>query len=184
MRYITHLARAVALVTLFLAPMELQAQANAQAKIDEALSAAPPAISEEATVMDWDQSVLREGSNGWTCLPRLPGAAEPNPMCADDPWVRWALAYASQTPPQVTRLGINYMLAGDAPVNNDDPFDATPDPGETWVDAGRHIMLIVPDASTLEGISTDPGTGEPWVMWKGTPYVHLMVPVEGEVTVR
>jgi hypothetical protein len=29
----------------------------------------------------------------------------------------------------------------------------------------------------LDGMTTDPSTGGPWVMWKGTPYVHIMVPV-------
>jgi len=24
---------------------------------------------------------------------------------------------------------------------------------------------------------TDPKSGGPWVMWKGTPYAHVMVPV-------
>jgi hypothetical protein len=26
--------------------------------------------------------------------------------------------------------------------------------------------------------STDPTTGKPWIMWPGTPYEHLMVPVK------
>jgi len=29
----------------------------------------------------------------------------------------------------------------------------------------------------LEGISTDPHNGGPFVMWKGTPYAHVMIPV-------
>jgi hypothetical protein len=35
----------------------------------------------------------------------------------------------------------------------------------------------VPDPALLEGIPTDPATGGPYVMWKGTPYQHVMVPV-------
>ena len=27
------------------------------------------------------------------------------------------------------------------------------------------------------GLSTDPKNGGPWVMWKGTPYAHIMAPV-------
>jgi 3-methyl-2-oxobutanoate hydroxymethyltransferase len=30
----------------------------------------------------------------------------------------------------------------------------------------------------LEGIPTDPETGGPYVMWKGTPTVHIMVPTQ------
>jgi hypothetical protein len=38
-------------------------------------------------------------------------------------------------------------------------------------------MLIVPDPATLAGFSTDHLSGGPYVMWTGTPYAHLMVPV-------
>ena len=38
-------------------------------------------------------------------------------------------------------------------------------------------MFIVPDTAQLEGLSTDPHNGGPYVMWKGTPYAHIMVPV-------
>jgi hypothetical protein len=34
----------------------------------------------------------------------------------------------------------------------------------------------VPDGSMLEGVSTDPKNGGPWVMWRDTPYAHLMIP--------
>jgi hypothetical protein len=38
-------------------------------------------------------------------------------------------------------------------------------------------MMIVPDLKQLEGVADKPMSGGPYVMWKGTPYVHLMVPV-------
>ena len=75
------------------------------------------------------------------------------------------------------RIGISYMLAGDDNVNNADHFDTKPDPGEVWVKEGPHLMIIVPDPAMLAGISDDPDNGGPYVMWKGTPYAHLMVPV-------
>ncbi len=37
-------------------------------------------------------------------------------------------------------------------------------------------MMITPDPSMLEGLPTDWTNGGPWVMWKGTPYVHVMIP--------
>jgi hypothetical protein len=40
-------------------------------------------------------------------------------------------------------------------------------------------MILVPDPKMLEGISTDPQSGGPYVMYKGTPYAHIMVPVAG-----
>jgi len=75
------------------------------------------------------------------------------------------------------RIGISYMLAGDDDVNNADPFDTQHDPGEVWVQEGPHLMIIVPDKAMLEGISDDPGNGGAYVMWKDTPYTHIMVPL-------
>ena len=51
---------------------------SAEVKIARAISAAPAEISDDATVMDVDGTVLREGSNGWTCLPNtFPGDKAP-----------------------------------------------------------------------------------------------------------
>ncbi len=74
-------------------------------------------------------------------------------------------------------MGFSYMLQGDMPVSNVDPFAAGPTADNEWLpNAGPHVMILVPDARMLEGISTDPHNGGPWVMWKGTPYAHIMVP--------
>jgi hypothetical protein len=40
------------------------------------------------------------------------------------------------------------------------------------------MMLITPDPSVFDGIPTTINTDGPYVMWSGTPYVHLMVPVD------
>jgi hypothetical protein len=39
-------------------------------------------------------------------------------------------------------------------------------------------MVLTPNAVQLASVSSDPSTGGPWVMWKGTPYAHVMVPVQ------
>jgi hypothetical protein len=69
------------------------------------------------------------------------------------------------------------MLAGDDAVNNADTYDVKRDPGEVWVQEGPHLMIVVPDAKTLEGIPDDPNNGGPYVMFKGTAYAHIMLPV-------
>ena len=33
-------------------------------------------------------------------------------------------------------------------------------------------------------MSDDPKSGGPWVMWKGTPYAHLMVRVSQTMTAK
>jgi hypothetical protein len=38
-------------------------------------------------------------------------------------------------------------------------------------------MIIVPDPALLESLPADPNHGGAYVMWRGTPYVHIMVPV-------
>ncbi len=40
-------------------------------------------------------------------------------------------------------------------------------------------MLMPKDPSTLDGQTTDFNTGAPYVMFAGTDYAHLMIPVEG-----
>jgi hypothetical protein len=68
------------------------------------------------------------------------------------------------------------MLAGDEGASNIDPFAEGPTDDNEWVVEGPHLMIIVPP-ELLEGFPTDPDNGGPYVMWKGTPYAHLMVPV-------
>lgn len=38
-------------------------------------------------------------------------------------------------------------------------------------------MIVVPDKEMLAGLPDALDTGGPYVMRKGTPYAHLMVPV-------
>ncbi len=40
-------------------------------------------------------------------------------------------------------------------------------------------MIVVPDRAMLEGMSTDPNDPV-YVMWKHTPYAHIMVKVSGD----
>lgn len=147
-----------------------------QAKIARAMQAAPLSISKNATVMDSDGTVLRVGSNNWYCLPTS-GPGSDHPMCNDTVWMRLMDAFSEKGVFKTDRIGISYMLAGDDNVNNADPFDTRQDPGETWVQEGPHLMIIVPDPKMLEGISDDPENGGPYIMWGGTPYAHIMVPV-------
>ena len=145
--------------------------------IDEALSAVPPAIASTATVVDWEGKVLREGSGAFTCLPTPADLSGRAPMCMDEPWMAWADGWANRTEVSIDRVGISYMLAGDDGASNIDPYAEGPTDANQWTVGGPHLMVIVPDATTLEGISTDPDNGGPFIMWKGTPYAHIMVPV-------
>lgn len=39
-------------------------------------------------------------------------------------------------------------------------------------------MILTPDTKQLDELPTDPHSGGAWVMWKGTPYAHIMVPIQ------
>ena len=156
---------------------------SAEVKIARAMSAAPASISAEATIMDVDGTVLREGSNGWTCFPGvglIPG--DKHPMCNDEVWMKWMATAGAGLPFESDRVGYSYMLQGDALVNNDDPTATDPNDGGVWVQEGPHLMLLMPTSMSLEGINRDPHAGGPYVMWGGTPLQHIMVPVSDDDT--
>jgi len=154
----------------------LPAQA-ADALIQNALRAAPPALAREATVVDGSHAVLRRGSNAWTCMPDDPAVLGDAPMCLDAPWFELLEAWMNKRAPKIERVGVGYMLQGDFPVSNLDPYATGPTPDNQWVaDGPPHVMMVFPDPRTLDGLPTDPASGGPWVMWKGTPYAHLMIP--------
>ena len=82
--------------------------------------------------------------------------------------------------PTFQRAAVAYMLQGDAGASNIDPYATGPTSDNDWVMTGPHVMVIVPDPSSLDGMPTDAKSGGPWVMWKGTPYAHIMVPLPQE----
>ena len=168
----------LALSTAALALAAGAASAN-QEKIDSAVSAGPSSLSKDATVKDWDGTVLREGTNGWTCLPDRPDNEGPDPFCVDDSWMNLIDAMIAGTEPTYDKLGIAYMLAGDAAVSNIEPMGTKEDAGDQWVEGlGAHLMLLAPDPALYDNISTDPNNGGPWIMWPGTPFAHIMVPID------
>jgi len=150
------------------------------AKVSLAMSAAPADVARGAGVMDMDDKgamkQLRAGTNGWMCM-LIPAGAEPEAMCMDKAWAAWADAYMSKkNPPAPKTVGIAYMLRGDHGSSNTDPFATAPTATNQWVVSPSHLMLLVPDAKALDAMPTDPHNGGPWVMWKGSPYAHVMVP--------
>lgn len=150
------------------------------ALIKDALSAASPEIAATAMVMDWDQTMLRPGTGAYTCMPTPPEVREKGgrePMCLDKVWAAWGDAWMNKKPFKAAGVGIAYMLAGDTGASNTDPYATASSPTNQWVVEGPHLMVLVPETAQLEGLTTDPHGGGPYVMWKGTPYAHIMVPV-------
>ena len=154
------------------------ADTSMEARIAQARSAAPAAVSNGATIVVDGETVV-EGNNGWVCMPDLmPG--DNAPVCLDKVWQEMVAAVGAKTPYQAMRIGVSYMLPGDPEgggVSNSDPYHPNPTKAEDYVETGPHLMIIVPKAA-LEGITDNPSSGGPYVMWKDTDYAHLMVPVE------
>ncbi len=172
------IALALALSTPAAGPEVLLTPAQ-QEQIQSAESAGPASISGHATVRDWTGTTLREGDNGWVCLPDRPDTEGSDPWCIDSTWQVFLGAYMNQTAPEFDQVGIAYMLAGDSPVSNTDPYATEPTGADDWVTGvPGHLMMLVPDPAAFSGMSTDHTNGGPWVMWAGTPYAHIMVPVE------
>ena len=66
--------------------------------------------------------------------------------------------------------------AGNGGGSNIDPYAEGPTDDNEWIVEGPHLMILGP-AALLDAIPTDPQNGGPYVMWKGTPYAHVMVPI-------
>jgi len=153
-------------------------------KIANAVAAAPAAISAKAAVLDWPAKegaapeLLRAGANGWTCFPDYPDSKGNDPMCVDDVWVKFFEAYMAHKPPVVTRVGIGYMTAaGGGWASNTDPYAMKETMDNHWGLHQPHLMIVVPDQKSLDGIPADPKAGGPYVMFPGTPYAHIMAPI-------
>ena len=142
-----------------------------------ARAAAPAAVGADATIVI-NGEVVVEGSNGWTCLPEtMPGDGAA--VCIDAVWGEMMAALGAKTPFEASRVGISYMLLGEpagSGVSNSDPYHEDPVNADDYVETGPHLMIIVPKEA-LKGMTDDPSSGGPYVMWKDTDYAHIMIPV-------
>jgi len=82
----------------------------------------------------------------------------------------------ARKPPRLKGVGIGYMLHGDVGASNTDPFATDSTADNQWVRSGPHLMVVTPNTAQIASTPSDPSTGGPWVMWKGTQYAHIMVP--------
>jgi hypothetical protein len=149
---------------------------STQVKIARAMSAGPVNVAKTARIVDTDAQgkmvVLREGNNGFTCMPgNLKVVGEP-PMCVDAAAMQWYDdAKAHKPKPTNTVPGITYMLAGATQRSDSDPHDPTSVP----IEIGPHWMIMWPFDPKTSGLpSTHKPTGA-YIMWAGSPYAHLHI---------
>lgn len=161
--------------------MALPANATDDDIIRSAESAAPAAVGKDATIIaasaDGSMRTVREGTNGFTCMADAPDTPGPDPMCADSNAMEWINAWIGHKEPPA-KTGFMYMLAGGTDASNTDPYAKAPSSANNWIKTGPHVM-VVGDKAMLASYPANPApdTTKPYVMWSGTPYAHLMVPV-------
>jgi hypothetical protein len=144
--------------------------------IANAESAGPDSVTAAATIRALDGTVLRQGTNGYTCYPQQDTIG---PMCNEPVWDRLISAMTNQQDFESDEFSVSYMLAGEGTalgVSNSDPYATDPKKSDDWVKEGPHLMIVVPNQAGLDRLSTDP-RDPVYVMWKDTPYAHIMVKI-------
>lgn len=176
-------AAAIAFVSVTVAACPAWADADADL-IKSAEAAAPAAVSGNAAIYamgsDGKMRTLRESKSGWWCMPDDPTTPGNDPMCGDANAMEWAMAWMNKTEPPKGKIGFIYMLMGGPAASNLDPYATAPPAGSNWIMDRPHVM-IVNFGDTMTGYPTkeaNPDITRPYVMWGGTPYEHLMLPVQ------
>ena len=114
-----------------------------EVKIAGALSAAPDDIAKAARVVDTDANgktiVLREGANGFTCMPGNLQTVGVPPMCEDAASMQRGADFKARKPKPTNSVpGITYMLAGATQRSDSNPYDKTSPP----IAVGPHWMIM------------------------------------------
>ena len=172
--------------------------------IADALTAAPPIVTKDATIYAWDSNkqmiLLRSGKGSYVCIAsglfstRLgrPPLPYPDPMCLDQNAWKFMRHFLSQknpmkpSTPYPTEPGLCWMLAGMAvtggmlDIGSGTKFEVTvAKSGAKIVRMTPHLMILpFPINEKTSGMSTKYDTDHPkasWVMAAKSPIEHLMV---------
>jgi hypothetical protein len=171
-----------ALLALALTPVATADEMSDEEKIESAMSAAPSRISKNATIIDSDGTVLREGSNKWTCMPGGPAGSKRYPMCNDPVFMKWSKTVWKGKPFSTDTVGYSYMLAGGFAADVFDPHVKKSDAGSNSHHEGPHLMLIMPRHELLADQSGDPRDDDIFVLFKNTDYEIVIIPLGDVIT--
>jgi hypothetical protein len=147
------------------------------AYIAKVKTAAPEQIVAKASIVmtqGGKSKELQGGTNGFTCYVGGDGT----PACADANGMEWVRSVVAKTNPP-DKIGFIYMLAGDTGTTNHHPHQR-----ETrlhWVQTGPHVMIVGPRVREMVGYPKGldvADANQPYVMFPGTPYEHLMLPTK------
>ena len=165
-------------LSLALIPIGSSAQTTSSdsAYMSKVMTAAPASVVKSATIVemqkDGSMRTLQSGTNGFTCM-----LIVTDPMCADKNAMAWMRAIMTHSAPPDS-VGFVYMLAGDRGASNTDPYATAKTDSNHWITTGPHVMIVGPNAKAMGyPMTADADPTKPYVMWAGTPYAHLMLPV-------
>jgi hypothetical protein len=172
----------IALLAFALAPDAMAEEMSVEDKIKSAMSAAPTRIAKNATILDSDGTVLREGSNKWTCKPGGPPGSKRYPICNDPVFMKWSETVWNGKPFSTDTVGYSYMLAGGFAADVFDPHVSKVDAGENSHHEGPHMMLIMPSHDLLADQSGDPKDDDIFVLFKNTDHEIVIIPLGDVIT--
>ena len=140
------------------------------------MSAGPVEVANGARIVDTDTQgktiVLREGNNGFTCMPGNPKAVAEPPMCVDGPAMQWYDdAKAHKPKPTNTVPGVTYMLAGATQRSMTDPADNK----SPALAIGPHWMIMMPIDPKTSGIPEAYSETGAYVMWASSRSAHMHI---------
>src|SRR5258708_3216789 len=121
----------------------------------------------------------RMGSNEWTCMPDRPGKPAHDPMCGNETMMEWGEAMFAGHKPNIDRVGMAYMLQGEAGADQNNISLKTPAKGKDWYYVGPHVMLVLPDNDrpALKSVNHDISTSQPYVTALASSSPLLVIPI-------
>jgi hypothetical protein len=146
-------------------------------RVARAMRSGPSGITRDATVAEMDHQgnlarVLRQGTNGWICVPGDENKIGDPPMSVDELGMQWFKdAMTGQPRPTNKAPGLCYMLCGATQHSNTDIRDRT----SPAIPIGPHWMILWPFDAAQSGLPTSVRDAGAWIMFAGTPYAYLHI---------
>ena len=97
-------------------------------------------------------------------MPDIPGRPQHDPMCVDETMMKWLMATLAGKKPDIDRVGLSYMLMGEARQGQHAIPAKDPSQVKEWFYVGPHIMVVLPDSAkdALRGINQDLSNDQPY----------------------
>jgi hypothetical protein len=103
------------------------------------------------------------------------------PVCVDKNGLEWFQAVMPGRTPNPDHIGYSYMLKGGTTWSNTDPRATKLPPGQKdFVRVPPHVMILNAKLANSSGFPSgqaNPDTHTPFVMYGGTPYAIVIIPV-------